>query len=160
MAQDIFLNIAGIKGESQDAVHSNEIDVLSWHWSIQQPSSLHRGSGGGTGRCTVSDLVFDHYVDRASPNLMWYCIKGTHIDSAILVMRKAGGIPLEYLKITMEQVMITRVKPVGGLNMRAPRERVSLSFARVRQEYVRQDDQGRHAGTISRGYDIKAQRAI
>lgn len=122
MTHDIFLNIAGIKGESQDATHRNEIEVLSWRWSIQQQSNMHLGRGGSVGRCTVDDLVFEHYVDRASPNLMWHCLKGKHIDRAVLVMRKAGGSPLEYLKMTMEQVMITRIKPVGVPNMRAPRE--------------------------------------
>ena len=30
MAQDIFLNLSGIAGEAQDAVHAQEIAVLSW----------------------------------------------------------------------------------------------------------------------------------
>lgn len=34
MAQDIFLRLTGIAGESMDASHSNEIEVLTWHWSV------------------------------------------------------------------------------------------------------------------------------
>lgn len=31
MAQDIFIKINGIEGESLDAAHRGEIEVLSWH---------------------------------------------------------------------------------------------------------------------------------
>ncbi|WP_415877422.1 type VI secretion system tube protein Hcp [Burkholderia ubonensis] len=34
MAQDIFLKLTGIDGESQDARHPNEIGVLTWDWSV------------------------------------------------------------------------------------------------------------------------------
>ena len=33
------------------------------------------------------DLTFEHYVDRATPNLIQYCLTGKHIGSAVLVMR-------------------------------------------------------------------------
>ena len=34
MAQDIFLKLTGIEGESTDASHLNEIEVLTWDWSV------------------------------------------------------------------------------------------------------------------------------
>ncbi len=37
MAQDMFIKIDGIEGESLDASHKNEIEVLSWRWG-QQPA--------------------------------------------------------------------------------------------------------------------------
>ncbi|MGU3780527.1 Hcp family type VI secretion system effector [Burkholderia metallica] len=160
MAQDIFLNLAGIAGESTDASHSNEIEVLTWNWSVSQKSSMHTGSGGGAGRCTVDDLTFEHYIDRATPNLVQYCLTGKHIGSAVLVMRKAGGAPLEYLRITMEDVLITQVNSVAVANMRIPREEVRLSFSRVRREYVIQNSRGGNGGVVSMGYDIKANMTI
>jgi type VI secretion system secreted protein Hcp len=160
MAQDIFLKLSGIQGETKDATHPDEIEVLTWEWSVSQESDTHCGSGGGVGKCTVDDLTFEHYVDCASPNLMKHCLTGRPIESAVLIVRKAGGIPLEYLKISMEQVLITRVSPTANYNMRAPREEISLSFARVKQEYVVQNAQGGGRGTVSVGYDIKANKEI
>lgn len=96
MAYDIFLKIDGIDGESMDDKHKNEIEVLSWRWNIHQESTMHAGSGLGSGKVSVTNLDFDHYIDRASPNLFKYCASGKHIPQAILVMRKAGGNPLEY----------------------------------------------------------------
>lgn len=160
MAQDIFLKLAGIDGEAMDASHTKEIEVLTWEWTVKQQANMHAGSGGGAGKCTVDDFVFEHYIDRATPNLVQHCLTGKHIASAVLTMRKAGGKPLEYLKLTMEDVLVTQVRPADNINMRAPREEVRLSFARVRQEYVVQNPSGGSAGTVSMGYDIKANKAI
>lgn len=160
MAQDIFIKLTGIEGEAKDAGHPNEIEVLGFDWSVGQQSAMHAGSGGGAGKCTVNDLVFEHYVDRATPNLVQYCLTGEHIDSAELVVRKAGGTPLEYLRITLGDVLITHVQTVSDNFMRAPREKVSLAFSRFSQEYVLQNAQGGSAGTVRTGYDIKANKII
>jgi type VI secretion system secreted protein Hcp len=160
MAQDIFLKLTGITGESTDAIHKNEIEILNWSWKVSQQSNMHAGSGGGAGKATMDDLTFHHYLDRASPNLAQFCLTGKHIPEAVLVMRKAGGNPLEYLKITMEDVLITKVSPFFEEGMKAMREKVQLSFARVRQEYVIQNARGGSAGTVSAGYDIKANKVI
>ncbi len=144
MAYDIFLKIDGIDGESMDDKHKNEIEVLSWRWNIHQESTMHAGSGLGSGKVSVTNLDFDHYIDRASPNLFKYCASGKHIPQAILVMRKAGGNPLEY-------------SHDGEI---ASRETVELSFSTVKQEYVVQNQQGGSGGTITAGYDFKANKEI
>ncbi|KVC67095.1 Hcp1 family type VI secretion system effector [Burkholderia ubonensis] len=126
MAQDIFLKLTAIDGESQDARHPNEIDALTWDWSVSQQSTMHSGTGGG----------------------------------AIPVTRKAGGTPLEYLKITMNDVLITRIRPTANYNMAMPREEVQLSLACVMQDYVIQNAQGGSGGIVSMGYDIQANKAI
>ncbi|QBY50821.1 Hcp family type VI secretion system effector [Cupriavidus oxalaticus] len=159
MAQDTFLKINGIDGESQDSSHKNEIELLAWDWTIEQQSTMHAGSGGGAGKATVSDLSFEHYIDRASPNLMKYCLTGKHINEAVLVVRKAGGNPLEYLKLTMTDVIVTKVSPRGSVDDEVRmREQVALSFSRVKQEYVVQNAQGGSGGAVTAGYDIKGNK--
>ena len=69
MAQDVFIQINGIDGESLDASHQDEIDVIGWRWKVSQQAKMMSGSGGGAGKATVSDLEFTHQLDRASPNL-------------------------------------------------------------------------------------------
>ena len=66
MSYDIFLKIDGIDGESMDDKHKNEIEVLSWRWNIHQESTMHAGSGLGSGKVSVTNLSFEHYIDRAS----------------------------------------------------------------------------------------------
>ncbi|WP_211443019.1 Hcp family type VI secretion system effector [Collimonas humicola] len=158
MAQDIFIKIAGIEGESGDDKHKNEIEVSNWSWEIRQDTNMHSGSGGGAGKATVEDLTFEHFVDRSSPNLMKYCLSGKHIDTAVLVVRKAGGNPLEYLKLTMSDVIVTMVKPSGSSKDERISEHVRLSFAKVMQEYMVQNAQGGSGGAVTASYDIKANK--
>jgi type VI secretion system secreted protein Hcp len=156
MAQDIFLKLNGIDGESSDSAHKNEIEVINWSWQITQESNMHNGSGGGAGKAKVEDLEFEHYVDRSSPNLMKMCLTGKHIADAVLVIRKAGGNPLEYLKITMKDVIVTKVAPGASSadDVRA-RERISLSFSEVKQEYTVQNAEGGSGGAVTASYNIK-----
>lgn len=114
MAQDMFIKIEGIEGESPDASHKNEIQVLSWGWGVSQHSNMHSGSGGGSGKATVNDFNFKHYFDKASPNLLSYCLTGKHIKNIQFTVRKAGGDPLEYLIIKFTDVIITSVERGGG----------------------------------------------
>lgn len=160
MTQDIFIKFHGIDGESHDVTHKGEIDVINWRWSAGQTSNMHSGSGGGAGKSTVHDLHFEHYVDKSSPNLLQYCLTGKHIAEAVLTVRKAGGSPLDYLKITLQELIITQVKPVGYYRMRSPREKIALSFTRVKMDYIQQNAQGKSMGTVSMGYDVKANAEI
>jgi type VI secretion system secreted protein Hcp len=86
---------------------------------------------------------------------MKYCLTGKHIETATLVLRKAGGTPLEFFKITMGDVIVTRVAPSLMTHMGNARESVNLAFARVKQEYTIQNQQGGSGGTVSMSFDIQ-----
>ena len=157
MSQDMFIKIDGIDGESPDAVHKNEIQVLKWKWDVSQHSNMHSGSGGGSGKATVSDFCFEHYTDKASPNLLNYCLTGKHIKNIQFVIRKAGGNPLEYLLIKFTDVIITLVDMAGSVEDESrPRETVKFSFSKMTQDYIMQNAEGQKSGVISATYDVKA----
>src|SRR3977135_1765438 len=101
MAVDMFLKLDPIKGESQDHKHKDEIEILSWGWGLHQTGTTHQGTGGGAGKVSVQDVTFTHWVDKASADLIKACTTGQHINKGELVVRKAGGDALEYIKITM-----------------------------------------------------------
>jgi type VI secretion system secreted protein Hcp len=125
---------------------------------MTQESNMHAGSGGGAGKATVHDLVFEHFVDRASPNLSKYCLTGKPISEALLTVRKAGGSPLEYLKIKMSEVIVSSVHPSGSSTEERIRETIGLSFSKVTEEYVVQNAQGGSGGTVTATFDIKGNK--
>src|SRR5882757_9883756 len=48
MASDIFAKIGDIKGESTDAKHKDEIEVLSFSWGVTKEATItHRKAGKG-----------------------------------------------------------------------------------------------------------------
>jgi type VI secretion system secreted protein Hcp len=149
MAVDMFLKMSNnIKGESKDSAHKEEIDILAWSWGVSNSGTLHTGSGGGSGKANFQDISFTKWVDNASTGLLTACAKGTHLDSAILVVRKAGDKPLEYIIIKLEKVMVTAVSTGGSGGEDRLTENVTLNFAKVTIDYNMQDDKGaKKAGT-------------
>jgi type VI secretion system secreted protein Hcp len=142
MAVDMFIKIDKIKGESKDKSHKGETDVLAWSWGMSQSGSFHTGGGGGAGKVNVNDISFTKWIDMGSTDLMLACCKGTHIPKAVLVVRKAGDTPLEYLTITMEKVMVTSVSTGGSGGEDKLTENITLNFEKVAVKYVEQTEKG------------------
>ena len=111
--QDFFIKIEGIAGESKDSKHAGQIDVLNWGYAVSQSSSANTGGGGGVGKAHFSELVFTHYIDKSTPNLMKYCASGKHVPSVELSCCKVGDGQPEYMKVVMTDVLIPHVRPTG-----------------------------------------------
>jgi type VI secretion system secreted protein Hcp len=156
MAVDMFMKVGQIKGESRDKVHKDEFDVLSWSWGVSNSGSAQQGSGMGAGKVNVQDLTFTKYIDKGTPDLLLACCNGKHIDKAVLTVRKAGEQPLEYLLITMEDLIVTNVTPGGAAAADRLTESVSLNFARVKVQYKEQTAQGSVGDKPEMGWDIAA----
>jgi type VI secretion system secreted protein Hcp len=72
-------------------------------------------------------------------------------------VRKAGGTPLEYLKVIMSEVMVTSVSTGGSGGEDRLTENVTLNFARVKVQYQPQKPDGsKDGGTKDMNWDIAA----
>jgi type VI secretion system secreted protein Hcp len=156
MAVDMFLKLDGVTGESKDKVHTKEIDLLAWSWGMSNSGSAHVGGGAGAGKVNVQDLSFTKYTDSSSPKLMLNCCNGTHFANGLLTVRKAGGNPVEYIKIKMETVLITNIVSGGSGTEDRLIENVSLNFAKVNVDYTPQKADGTADTPIPFGWDIAA----
>jgi type VI secretion system secreted protein Hcp len=157
MAVDMFLTIKGIEGESKDSKHKGEIDVLSWNWGVTQSGSGHIGRGSGVGKAEFQDMTIHKWLDQASNKLLRLCATGEHIKEAVLTVRKAGKEQLEYLKITMQECLITSVQTGEFVadNDDRLKETVGINFAKVSFEYWPQTGEGSLGGVQPFKYDIK-----
>lgn len=154
MAVDMFIKIGAIKGESVDHKHGGEIDILAWSWGMSNSGTAHTGGGAGAGKVNVQDLSITKYIDRSSTDLMLAACNGKHFPDALLTVRKAGEKPLEYLKITLTDVLITSVSTGGSGGEDRLTENVSLNFAKVKVEYTPQKKDGAGDATLSMSWDI------
>ena len=155
MAVDMFVKIEGVDGESVDSSHKGEIDVLAWSWGMSQSGTMHMGGGGGSGKVSVNDVSITKFVDLATPVLMLHCASGKHIPKAVLTVRKAGENPLEYMIITMEDVLISSVSTGGSGGEDRLTESVSLNFAKVKLDYTSQKKDGSKDKTKPFGWNIE-----
>jgi type VI secretion system secreted protein Hcp len=154
MAVDMFIKIGDLKGESVDDKHKEEIDVLAWSWGMSQSGTTHLGTGAGPGKVNVQDISFTKYVDKSSPNLMQYCCNGKHFAEALLTVRKAGETPLEYLKLTLKDLMITAVSTGGSGGEDRLTENVTLNFSQFKVEYTPQKKDGTGDAAVTIGWDV------
>jgi type VI secretion system secreted protein Hcp len=131
---DYYLKIDGIDGESKDAGHVGEIDVLSWSWGMSNSGSSSTGGGGGAGKVSFSDLSLTKTVDKASPLLMKACATGNHIPKAVLTARRVGPKGADYIRYTLENALCTSLQDSGTPN-EAPSESISLNYEKIKFEY-------------------------
>jgi type VI secretion system secreted protein Hcp len=141
MAFDAFIKIGDIKGESLDDKHKGEIDVLSFTFGISR-----KNEGG---RPNIHDFTILKHVDSASPQLFDVACQGEPVrGETIFTARKAGEKPLEFLKIKMEDVIITSIQHAGTAGPEGlPMESVALDFRSVEIEAVKQNPDGSAGGT-------------
>lgn len=160
MAQsDMFLKIetarqGQIKGESQDQKHKDEIDVISWSWGMQAKTAL--SGGGASSKATLREVSILKNVDSASTGLMAAMRNNELIKKAVLTVRKAGGTPHEYFRVTIEKGRITEVD-VDASQFAASgqvAEKLSLAFHKISVEYVPQGSDGQPRGGMVFETDI------
>ena len=138
MPVDMFLKLTGINGESKDAKHKGEIDVLAWSWGLSNESTPSSGSGGGSGRVKIENISVQKLVDLASPLLLLFSAEGRHIPDGALTTRKAGKGGKggdEFLLFKMTDLMVTSVNVAVSQETNQPAENVALSFRKIEFDY-------------------------
>ena len=157
---DYFLKIDGIPGESQDAKHKDEIQVLSFSFGEQQSGTMAFGGGGGAGKVQMQDFHFMMNVNKASPKLFLTCAQGDHIKNAILTARKAGKDQQEYLKVTFTDLLVSSYQTNGDAAANSlPMDSISLNFAVIEIEYKQQNADGTLGASQKVKYDLKQMKS-
>jgi type VI secretion system secreted protein Hcp len=159
-AFDYFLRVDGIQGESADAKHKDEIDVLSWSWGETQPTSPSPGGGGGAGKVEMSDLTVVTRLSKASPHLLLACASGKHFKSAVLTGRKAGKGQADYLTFSLSDVLVSSYQTGGSASVEPPMDSIGLNFAKLQVEYKEQKADGSFGQSVKVGWDRKANKQI
>lgn len=155
----LFLKVDGADGESKNSKHSNWIDLQSFRWGANQPSTMHVGGGGGAGKVSFVDLTCLAPVDKAYPALLVKCASGEHISKVQVAASKAGGDEVEYYKITLEDVLVTQVD-VNGSEGAEVMVGYAFQAAKVKSEYSIQTEKGGKGATSEFGWNIKENKKI
>lgn len=79
-----FLKIDGIDGESTQADHKGEIELLSFTWGVSRPPAGARAARST--RAALNSFTIVKRLDKASPKLMQACAMGRHIPTIAVVL--------------------------------------------------------------------------
>ena len=149
-----FLKIDGIQGESKDAKHPGEIELESFSWGETEVVGAGGGGDGGAGKVQIEDLHVVMKESKASPQLFLACASGQHLKSAVLTGRRNGKAPVEFLQITLTDVVVTGYRTGGGTDA-APDDQVSLNFAKIQFAFTPQKPDGSPDVPVKAGWDVK-----
>lgn len=154
-ADDVFLKITGIDGESTDAKHAKEIVLLSYTQSFTNPGSAAGGGGGGAGKVSCGDVKVTKLVDKASPFLIAGVATGKHYSKAVITFRKAGKAQIEYYTVTLNDVLLDAITQTDASPTDATTilEQVSISAAKFQFEYKPQNPDGSVGAGVKFGWD-------
>lgn len=151
---DFFLRLDGIKGESKDRDHKDEIDVLAWQWGEASNVDMS-GGGGGAGKAIFHALTVRKLTDTSSVALLLACASGKHIRNAVLTCRRRGRSKQEFLKVTLENVVVSAFNAAGDSGSgETPSEDVALNYAKVIWSYRPTKPDGSLGGEIKGGWDL------
>jgi len=147
----MFLKLDGIKGESKDEKHKNEIEILSFSWGMTNTPVM---GGGGAGKVSVHDISLVTRLSKASPQFLAACAGGTNIVSATLYVRDSATSTNEYYQIKLENMQISSLKQTseiasGTNGSPQPTEQISLNFTKITATHT---DAG---GTVTIGEAVK-----
>lgn len=161
MAVDVYLQIDGIKGESQDSAHQGWIECQSVRWGVSQPRSATVSTGGGhtAERAELKEVSFLKITDLASPLLLQHCAMGKTIPKAKFEFMRADGDgkPVKYFEIELENVLIGGIEPSIEPGTILD-EHVSLKFSKVKWKYTQQKIGGGSGGSTMGGWDLAANK--
>jgi type VI secretion system secreted protein Hcp len=156
MAVDFYLKLDQINGESADADHKDEIQLLSFSWGGTQVTSVAGTGGSGAGKVDLANLSVMKYMDKASAPLFKALVSGTHIPTGVLSAVKTGAGGKPFLKLSFEELFVTSQQVSASSEI--PSESVSFSYNKIKIEYSTQNEQGILTATGAVSFDLKANK--
>jgi type VI secretion system secreted protein Hcp len=160
MAADVYLQIDGVNGESNDDKHKGWIEVQAIDWGVTQPAAGTMSTAGGhtIGRAVFDAIRITKAVDLASPKLMELAAQGKTIPKAKLEFFRAdGGGAVKYYEVTLENVLVSSSrKSFGGVGLLV--DQFTLHFAKIAERYTQQKIGGGVGGSTGGGWDLAANK--
>jgi type VI secretion system secreted protein Hcp len=158
MADQYFLKIDGIEGESQDEQHKGAIELASWSFGGTASGAPMKGVTGA-GKFMPQDVQCTAKVSKASPGLFFACTSGKRLTKATITGRKGGdGRSTDYFTVTLSEVMISSYQESGTSGADGVMEQFSCTFAKIQLEYRPMNADGSLGDAVSATYDAKRAR--
>jgi type VI secretion system secreted protein Hcp len=144
-ADDFFLQVEGVPGDSTDAKFQRAIEVESFSWGV----------GNGDHKIArFTDFTFSKVLDRSSPRLMQLVASNQVVPTATLTARKSGLDQQQYLRLCFSGVQFTGSHLSGSDGSGLPRESVSFSYATVVERFTPQKEDGSLDTPVFGGWDL------
>lgn len=140
LADEIFLQLEGHKGDSVAPNHKEEIEILTFSMGHARPFTTVVGGGEGVGspHPNFSDIQVQATMSSLSPKLAELCATGKSIPRAKLSVQTltTSKESKDYYKVELEGVRITSFQTSAQTGNARPSESFSLSFTKIAWTFV------------------------
>ena len=163
MANDFFIKIDGIDGESVDKSHGKWIECTGFDHGSEQPVVAGR-STDVSGRGHFIPFTFTHLIDKATPKIQQFCMSGQKIAKVqFQVCRAVAGAQVPVYEITLENVKISSAR-VGNIEIDdegtlgddtsgVPTETVNLVAAKMTWKYTAIKEDNTKDGAVEANFN-------
>lgn len=131
-AVDMFLTATGVNGESTDATHAGEIEILAWTFGM----SYSGGGIGSAGTVNVQDFSFTKYVDSSTVPFLSSLTKGSRFATMRLTIRNSAVPPAEFLIVDMTNVLVSSLTGGGSIGDTRLTENVTFTPGQITITYA------------------------
>jgi len=152
-ANDYFLKFDGINGGSTIKGHEKWTDISSFSWGVTN-SGGSSGSGAGVGKAVFSDFSWTQALDSSYIPLFADISTGKHIKSAVVDFMSGGAKPINYFKMTFEDVSLTKID-LSASSGSSPLMEGSFAYGKVTFDYWTQKADGSRGDKTTAWYDLK-----
>jgi type VI secretion system secreted protein Hcp len=152
-ANDIFLDLKGVEGESKDSKYPKTIQLESFNFGCRVPRD--EATLQPIGKRHHTPLICIKHTDAATSRLLQALFTNRKIDKGQLIVRKAGGSQEGYLTVDLEDVY------VSSFNVTAPTsslavESFELVYGKITVTYKEQTALGTLGGPITAQDDLRS----
>jgi type VI secretion system secreted protein Hcp len=155
---DVFLDLDGIQGDSTDAKHKNQIDILTYTQSFKNTTAASTGAGGGAGKVTCGDITVMKNIDKSSPLLIKAVTSGQHIKTGVLTFRSVGAQEINYYVVSLKDVVITEIDQTDQNNPARIFEKVTFSATDFTFKFTPQTASGKAGTPVSFEFNCAANK--
>ncbi len=153
----ICMEVSGVQGELQLPGYEGQIAVKKYMHEVVLPLTSDRMRGGATtGKSIHGNVVIQKVVDLSSPLWLGFVSKGIPVATITFhFIRNSQGALLEYRRIALEKIFVSRVKQLGEYdgNTDLPMEELHLAYQVIKDTYTQQKPDGSMAGSTDFGWD-------
>jgi type VI secretion system secreted protein Hcp len=161
MANEYFLKIDGIDGESKREGAEKHIDIESYSWGESQSGSHTVGAHETAGKVDMQPFSFVTKMSSASPKLFLKCATGEYIDKAVFIARKALGTKQEtFLKWTLKDIIVSSYNTNGAGGDGIPMDSFTLAYTGIEIEYKPEEGKNKLGAAVTAGYDLKKMKKV
>jgi len=161
MANNMFLKIDGIEGESLDSDHSKWIEITRFDHQVSLPITNVSGSGGKTqASANFEVLKVEKEIDMSTVELHMACATGKHIEKIELeITQVINEKKHTYLKYIIEHATVQSIS-IAGQTEERPTEEVTFVFGKINWIYKAVGDMGAETGTVDRTWSVEENKKV